>query len=97
MNFKFIYLNVKKFSITEKKRFHQFIKSPYHNSNNLIISLYEFIAQSNHQDFKKEDLHQHLWPNTSYKDGNVRQILKQFSDLVETFLAFKVHSQINSQ
>lgn len=87
-----IFETYKKFSVTEKKRFHQFVKSPYHNSNEHIVTFCKVLYKSKVLPDKKQ-LYNLIWGKLIYKDANIRQLYKFFGQLLRSFLALELLQQ----
>lgn len=75
----------------ELKRFGEFVKSPYHNKENRVISFFDYIKkyapEFTSNKLKKEVAFKHLFPKQKFDDHPVRELISKTSKLLYEFLA----------
>ena len=74
----------------EVRRFHKFLQSPYHNSNQSILSLFRYIKKS-HPLYQSDRLHKErvfekLFPSKSFNPNKIRKLMSALYKLAEDFL-----------
>lgn len=75
----------------EFKDFGKFLRSPYFNSNNNIVKLYDLIGKYfpdfKHEKLTKENIYSYIYPKEKYNDSTARGLLALMLKLGEEFLA----------
>jgi hypothetical protein len=79
----------------EFRRFGMFVSSPFFNTNHTLVKLYD-ILKMNYPEFKnenigKEEIFSELYPGIQYKDGTIRNL---FSDLTELLHKFFIENEL---
>ncbi len=77
-------------SFEELKRLREFIRSPYHNTNKNVISLFEnirkFAPLFNNENLTKEKVFKKIFPGKAYNDTVMRILLSDLMRISEDFL-----------
>src|SRR5688572_23995873 len=81
---------LKGISPNEFKRFGEFLNSPFHNKSKKILQLYDLISE-NYVEFDansitNETISRSIFSGESNKDQNVRNLISNFTGLLEDFL-----------
>jgi len=81
---------LKSLSVYELRRFGNYIRSPYINSNSQLISFHHFIS-NHHPDYysgstDKKILFKNLFPQKKYEDKKIRYLFTDYTRLLENFL-----------
>ena len=88
-----IYNVLQNFNKYEQNRLRKFLKSPYFNSDQKIIELFELMIKringTSKREFLKEDIWNKLIPKTPYNDVRFRKYCSDLLKNVESFLAFE--------
>ncbi|MGH2575420.1 MAG: hypothetical protein ACRDFC_06950, partial [Ignavibacteria bacterium] len=84
-------------TLVEFKRFGDFVKSPYHNKNKNLISLYELLSKfspyfDNHE-LTREGISKFIYPRENYREQKVDLLVSDFKNLLEDFLIFEEGSK----
>lgn len=83
----------KALSADELKRLRDYIRSPYHNKNKNVISMFEIIRKYapdfNNENISKEKLFAKIFPGKEYNDTVMRILLSDIMRLAEDFLVYK--------
>lgn len=86
-----LYKSLVQLSARELNRLHRFIISPYFNSNQAIINLFEWVRKDLRGDQEIELSKENLWvicfPNEEYNDGRFRKLQSDLLRLVEEYYA----------
>jgi hypothetical protein len=78
------------FSSAEKKKFREFLSSPFFNANKTIIRLYDLVSgRKKPLDISKQELFRKLFPGKKYNDGRLRLLLHRLNVLAEKFLVVR--------
>lgn len=90
MNNSSLILLVKSMDKTQLKELNSFVKSPFFNTNNAVIKLFEYIRKQ-HPDYTPEKLekkyvYKKLFGKTEYNDGFLRVLMSNLQHLAEEFL-----------
>lgn len=85
---------MRRFTPDELKLFAKFVRSPYYNSNEHIVKLYDLLRKYaphyTHPDLDRQRIFAYLFgKNTPYKDIKMRQFAHQLTQLIELFWATK--------
>lgn len=68
----------------------KWVRSPYYNNNELVISLFDYLRKYHpHFDsprIEKEQVFQHLLPGEKFDDRRIRLLMFRLSDLIEEFI-----------
>ena len=80
---------IKKFDKEEVKRWQNFIKSPYFNTNTTVIKICDFFAKiyPNIEKFDKEKLSKKLYPTKKYANNLLNTNINRLEQLTFRFLA----------
>lgn len=85
-------LLLKKFDKQQLKDFNNFVKSPFFNTNNALIKLYEYIRklypEYNPEKLEKEHVYKKLFGKTEYNDGFIRVLMSNLQSLAEEYLTY---------
>lgn len=85
-------LLLKKFDKQQLKEFNNFVKSPFFNTNNALIKLYEYIRKQypdyNPEKLEKEYVYKKLFGKTEYNDGFLRVLMSNLQSLAEEYLIY---------
>ncbi len=81
-----------KFSVKEFKEFGEFVRSPFFNKNENVISLYDYLKK-HYPEFKgpkleKEHVYSRLFKGKPYNDGFMRTVTFNLGKLAEDYLAY---------
>lgn len=81
---------IRTLSVKEMRWLAKFVRSPYHNSNEDVVVLFDLIRKY-HPDctssqLLKENVYNKIWPGKSYNDRALRLLMFRLSDVVEDFL-----------
>lgn len=86
-------LLLKKLDKQMLKEFNNFVKSPFFNTNNALIKLYEYIRKQypeyNPEKLEKEYVYKKLYGKTEYNDGFLRVLMSNLQSLTEEYLTYK--------
>lgn len=86
-------LLLKKFDKQQLKEFNNFVKSPFFNTNNALIKLYEYIRKQypeyNPGKLEKEHVYKKIFGKTKYNDGFIRVLMSNLQSLAEEFLTYQ--------
>lgn len=78
----------------ELKRFESFLSSPYFNTRNNVIKLFEIVKkyapEFDHKLLDKEELWKKLFPDKKYNYGIIKNIIYDITKLAERFLEVEV-------
>jgi len=81
----------------EVQRLGKFLASPYHNTREDVVQLYEHIAfalgQNLEEILDKKYMHNKLFPQKPYKDATMRHLMSALLQLTEDFLAAEWYQQ----
>ena len=81
----------------EVQRLGKFLVSPYHNTREDVVQLYEHIAfafgQNLEEILDKKYMHSKLFPQKPYKDATMRHLMSALLQLTEDFLAAEWYQQ----
>ncbi|MBS1514242.1 MAG: hypothetical protein JSS63_04395 [Bacteroidetes bacterium] len=84
---------LKTFSKNDIKNFGDFISSPYHNSNKILIQLYKellkFHPEYSDKKLSYELIYQKLYPKKKFSDRTIKNRLTEFSQELRNFLAYE--------
>lgn len=73
------------------KRFRNFVISPYHNSNKVLIKLFDeiikFFPDYSNEKLRYEYLYKKLYPGKKFSERTIKNRLTEFSALLKNFLA----------
>ncbi len=73
------------------------VRSPIMTTDESLVKLYDFLAACypgfSEEKLNREDLYAALYPGKTFKDGTLRVKLRQFTQLVEDFLAWRQMQQ----
>ncbi|MBS1492472.1 MAG: hypothetical protein JST55_03115 [Bacteroidetes bacterium] len=82
---------LKTFKKADFKSFSDFINSPYHNSNKVLIKLFEeikkFSPEYSHEKLTYQLLYKKLYPGKTFSERTIKNRLTEFSQLLRSFLA----------
>ena len=83
---------LKKFDKQQLKDFNNFVKSPFFNTNNALVKLYEYIRKQ-YPDYapeklEKEKVYAKLFGKTEYNDGFIRVLMSNLQNLAEEYLSY---------
>ncbi|MEO8511966.1 MAG: hypothetical protein ABI543_00270 [Ignavibacteria bacterium] len=86
-------LLLKKFDKQQLKEFNNFVKSPFFNTNNALVKLYEYIRKQ-HPEFipeklEKKYVYKKLYGKTEFNDGFLRVLMSNLQSLAEEYLMHK--------
>ena len=86
------------FTDLELKRFARFLRSPYHNNNQQILTLFDYLKKY-HPTYtapkvNRERIYQQVFGEESFKVAKWRNLLSDFNALAESFL---VHNHLQQQ
>ena len=88
-----VYIALDHLSIYELNSFKKFLESPYFNSNEILVSLYELyeplLKEKIKEDLDKETIWAALYPKEEYNDTRYRKVHSELLKLFETFVAQK--------
>ena len=97
MNSSKTYTILQSFNKYEINRIRKFLQSPYFNSNEAIVSLFETIIKNilskKEQDLVKEKVWEGLYKGKTYDDTRFRKLNSELLKLVEQFLAQQVYEE----
>ncbi len=82
-------LLLRTFNKTEFEKFEKFVKSPFFNSSEQLVSFFE-ILKKDHPDYKvltKEKIFGHFYPKEEYKDKKIRDLFSRMLEIAQSFLA----------
>lgn len=86
-------LLLKKFDKQQLKDFNNFVISPFFNTNNALIKLYEYIRKQypeyNPGKLEKEHVYKKIFGKTKYNDGFIRVLMSNLQSLAEEFLTYQ--------
>ncbi|MCI5058367.1 MAG: hypothetical protein MRY83_19805 [Flavobacteriales bacterium] len=68
------------------KKFQDFLKSPYLNTNNKATQLFELYLKTPEKKLEKPFLHNKLYPNEDFKDDKLRLVISRLYNLALEFL-----------
>ncbi len=90
-------LLLKKFDKQQLKEFNNFVRSPFFNTNNALIKLYEYIRKQ-YPEYKPEKLEREyvfkkLYGKTKYNDGFLRVLMSNLQSLAEEYLTYTSFSE----
>ncbi len=81
------------FSKEEFDNFGFFLNSPYLNSSQNAIKLFEVISEAypdfDNEELTKESIFRKIYPNDPYKDKKIRDLFSKSLELAENYLAFR--------
>jgi len=80
---------LKSFTKAEFEKFEKFVKSPFFNSSEQLVSFFE-ILKKDHPDYKvltKEKIFDHFYPKEGYKDKKIRDLFSRMLEIAQSFLA----------
>jgi len=80
---------LKSFTKAEFEKFEKFVKSPFFNSSEQLVSFFE-ILKKDHPDYKiltKEKIFDHFYPMEEYKDKKIRDLFSRMLEIAQSFLA----------
>lgn len=88
---------MKALSQKELKEFGDFVRSPFFNKNQSVVTLFTNLKKY-HPDFpedkiEKKRIYNHMFPGAIYSDGFMRKIMSLLSDLAEKYLVYKGYSE----
>lgn len=78
----------------QQSRFKLFLASPYHNSNDKMLPLFDALYGG---DMDKQDIYKQVYPAQAYNDLKLRRLLSDFGKLVSQFLNVELALQNNMQ
>lgn len=83
---------LKVFSQKEIKEFGDFVRSPFFNKNQSVVTFFDHLKKY-HPDFPddkidKKKIHIKMFPGSAYNDGFMRKIMFTLSELAEKFLVY---------
>src|SRR6187399_2721319 len=85
-------LLLKKFDKQQLKDFNNFVKSPFFNTNNALVKLYEYIRKQypdySPEKLEKEKVYRKLFGKTEYNDGFIRVLMSNLQNLAEEYLSY---------
>lgn len=85
-------LLIKKFDKHQLKEFNNFVKSPFFNTNNALIKLYEYIRKLypdyNPEKLEKKMVYKKIFGKTEYNDGFIRVLMSNLQSLAEEYLTY---------
>lgn len=88
---------LKKFDKQQLKDFNNFVRSPFFNTNNALVKLYEYIRKQypeyQPEKLEKEYVFKKLFGKTKYNDGFLRVLMSNLQDLAEEYLVVKAVSR----
>lgn len=76
-------------STTESNRFLRFVSSPYHNSDQRLIQITEYLVSADKENRSREAMHEFLFPGEVYEYFKISNVLSYFANLIKEFLAFE--------
>ncbi|MCP4441319.1 MAG: hypothetical protein GY810_20630 [Aureispira sp.] len=80
----------------EITKLRKFLLSPYFNKREDVWELFQYLCktkESNRKALEKEQVHQALYPNSSYDDGQIRYAMSFLFKLIEQFLVIEDFQQ----
>ena len=87
---------IKNLSSRERQRFRDFLMSPYHNTDERLVRLFEQINDAAEherlEEVSKEDLYHCLFPGKPYHAQKLKDQLSRLSSLTQEFLALEQRS-----
>lgn len=79
------------FDAPERRRFHEFLHSPYFNKHDMLCALgdklLDWIGQRNRESLSRERVFQWLYPDKAFDENQVYTLSSKLLDLARTFLA----------
>lgn len=89
-NSKLIFL-LKSFDAPERRRFHEFLHSPYFNKHEdlrkLGDALLDWVMRQNGEALPREQVFQWLYPNSAFEESKIYTLASKLLDLARSFLA----------
>jgi hypothetical protein len=86
MNNSQLLLSIQTLSEKEKERFEQFLHSPYHNQQAKPIELWQELKHKSLENCgSKAELFAQIWPEESYRDQRMRDVISQLFRLLKQF------------
>ena len=89
----------------ELKRFESFIKSPFHNTNKIIVTIFDLIKKyaPEYEDkaLHREQLFKKLYPGKSFSETSLRTRMSELTELIKKYFSFshfekdEFHSKLN--
>ncbi len=81
------------FNKKEIRELRKWLQSPAHNQRKDVLHLFEYLFESNHLDkekyLEKEKIYKLLFPNESFDDAKIRQVIHFLFKAVEGFLIYQ--------
>jgi len=90
---------LKSLSGKELKELDKFLRSPYFNTNEKLVEIFQLLRQhhsNNNGQLDKEKIYKHLFPGKPYRDVHFRQYFSALTALVERFIAIRKVEQKQS-
>lgn len=85
-----LYILLKSLNKNEQKNLKKFLLSPYFNTNDKLVELYNLLVNDSksfdNKQPNKQFIYNKLYPDKKYKDLHCRQYLSSFTTLIEEFL-----------
>lgn len=77
----------------ECRELRKWLQSPYHNQREDVVALYDYLLQGNHlhedKFLEKERIFRKIFPNTAYRDDQLRQTIHFTLKAVEEYLVYQ--------
>jgi hypothetical protein len=84
---------IKTFSKEELKQFKDFLRSPFHNTNQNVVKLFDiirkYLPEFESASLEKENLFKKLYPGKKYNDTVMRILSSDLLSLAEEFLSYR--------
>jgi hypothetical protein len=88
---------LKSFSVSEYKRFGDFVRSPYHNKSTFSVILYYYLKKYSKDfgqcSFTYEEISKQVYKDKKYNPPKIRSLVSDFVKLIEQFL---IHTQLET-
>ncbi|MBK8449830.1 MAG: hypothetical protein IPO78_07970 [Saprospiraceae bacterium] len=88
---------LKALSLKELRRFRKYLESPYFNSHEKILELFEYfethLLASNNDEIVKEKVWETLYPHLDFDYDKLRKLQHQLMELGEDFLAQQIYDE----
>lgn len=76
-------------TFSEKNRFLKFVQSPYHNTDQRLVRIAEFLMEKEDPSLNREAIHNILYPDEPFHYTRISNVLSYFGNQIKDFLAFE--------
>ncbi len=84
---------VKKLLPEDLKQVDRFLKSPYHNSNKILVPFFEIIAKEyphfSHPKFTAKNIYRKLYPTKTFNEGSFKGLKTDLIKKIENYIVFE--------